>query len=287
MSSQVSCITFNNVFCNDLLFCIAQYLGDKDACRLFNTSKTTNTLVKKLKRYQIKSVITDKMYIPSHFQIIEMRTESKFANIPSSLSRLIMCGSFDEPLSLPSRLKYLELHGNFNLVATQMPNTMRTINVNDLIGDVEFPVGVENVQINNCPGINTDKLPSTVKYLKISGNFNRFIDYLPDKLLHLTLSNNFNQTVPFLPAGLKHLVFGYNFNQPVDELPLNLTHLLFGRCFNQSLEKLSTSHITYLTLGDDFDHPLPEFPKLMVLYISRYYSHSLNHLPKSTKIFFV
>lgn len=286
--SQLSQLSSDVVFCNDLLFCVAEYLSDKDACRLFNITKSTHSLVKKLKRYQIKSVVTDKMLmkIPSYFIVVIMFTKS-MNNLPSSITHLTICGQHDTTCELPNKLKYLEINGNVNLRTTIIPETVKSMSINGLIGDVDLPRGIENIYINNCTGLNLDKLPSNLKYLRISGSFNRFIDYLPVNLRHLTLSSDFNKTVPFLPVGLKHLKFGDHFNQPVDELPPNLTHLIFGRYFNQSLDKLTTTNITYLTLGDEFDQPLPAFPKLMILYVSRYYSHSLKHLPKSTKIFFV
>jgi hypothetical protein len=240
MSLQMNIKT---VFDNDLLFVLSEFLNDRDACNLFNTNKTTNKTLKKYKRYKIKSLVTDKMRIPSYMQITSLRTSLKCNNFNNTLIKLTLIGTHSN-IELPSKLKYLECIGNMNLSNVKIPETVLSINLKQ-IGDVKLPNELENLSIEYCNQLNTDNLPKSLKYLTINGHFNNYIDNLPENLLHLKLSNNFNQTVPFLPKTLK-----------------------------------------YLRMGNDFEHPLPELPNLIVLYISRFYTHDLSHLPKSCKIYY-
>ena len=229
-------LNMNTIFDNDMLFIIAEFLNDIDACNLFNCNKKINKTMKKLKRYQIKSMVTDKMNVPTYMKIIKLRTSIKSNNFDNALMNLTLFGNHTN-IELPSKLKYFECIGNSNLSNVMIPETLSSINLKFIVGDVKLPETLNNLSLENCNQLNTDNLPKSLKYLTIYGEFNNFIDNLPDNLLHLILSNNFNQTVPFLPKTLKYLNMGNSFNQPLPELP-NLLILCISKYYVHDLSHL-------------------------------------------------
>ena len=143
------------------------------------------------------------------------------------------------------------------------------------------------------PPIELNSLPQSLTHLTLSGDFNQQIglNILPQTLTHLTLSGDFNQPIGLniLPQTLTHLTFGGNFNQQIglNVLPPYLTHLTLYN-YNYSLviniegsiksilpqslislylntdqpidqgTFLNIQSLTYLTLGDNFDHSLAQ-----------------------------
>lgn len=274
----------NNLFYNDLLFYVSDFLSDNDACHLFNTCKTINKIVKKYQYYSIKSEVTDELNVPLFYKITKMNTSNKFTKLPKSLLHLTISGESDESIIFPQNIINLEWRGSFFLSKSELPSKLNNLHISGLRGNVNLPESVTNLSIINCPEFNTDNLPISLKYLFIHGNFNNVIDYLPKNLKHLGLSDNFNQSVNYLPSSLKYLKLGSKFNQSIDNLPYGLTHLILGYEFNKPINNLPDS-IVYLVLGNDFNYPLPPLPNLKILTIDNYYAQSLENIPSTTKIF--
>ena len=273
----------NNIFYNDLLFYVSDFLNDKESCHLFNTCKTINELVKKYQRYSIKSVVTDKLNIPLFYKITKMNTSKHFTNLPKSLIDLTISGSSNESIIFPPNIVNLELYGSFNLSKFVLPSNLLTLHISGLRCNLTLPESVINLSIVNCPEFNTDNLPTSLKYLFFYGKFNNVIDYLPTNLKHLGLSEDFNQSVNHLPSSLNYLKFGSKFNHSLDYLSCKLTHLILGDDFNKPINYLPDS-IVYLVLGEKFNHPLPPLPNLKILKISKNYNKSLDTIPTTAKI---
>jgi hypothetical protein len=273
-----------NIFYNDLLFYVSEFLNDKDACNLFNTCKTINKLVKKYQRYSIKCIVTDKLNVPEFYKILKMNTSKKFTNLPRYLKTLTISGKSSKPIEFPLNIVNLECFGDFNLSNSKLPDNLLHLNINLLnCNNIVLPNTIENLSVGNCFNLNTDNLPSSLKYLFFYEKFNNSIDNLPQNLKHLGLSQDFNKNVDCLPSSLKYLKFGDSFNQHVEHLPQNLTHLIFGGYFNKPINNIPVS-IVYLSLGKEFNHPLPHLPNLKVLILNQDYKQSLNNIPTTTKI---
>ena len=171
-----------------------------------------------------------------------------------TLTHLVLGSSFDKNVDyLPKKLTHLTFGYNFFGNINCLPESIIHL----------------SLPITHSPFFT--KLPSKLRYLKFSNNFNSEVGHancankkcprnLPDTLTHLIFGSMFNQQVDNLPKNLIMLTFGRNFNENVDKLPNTITHLTFGEYFNKKIDKLPNS-ITHLTFGESFDKNVEILPK--------------------------
>ncbi len=118
---------------------------------------------------------------------------------------------FNEPVVLPSGLKYVRFGKRFNQPIV-LPQGIHTVEFGNAFNQpIELPQGIDSV------------------HFSIDNAFNQPIE-LPEGLHTIEFGNVFNQPIA-LPEGLHTIEFGNAFNQPV-KLPEGIHTVEFGNAFS-------------------------------------------------------
>jgi len=211
---------------------------------------------------------------PSLQQLHVFHNQQPLDDLPASLTDLTVDGHnpvLQQDLSrLPSSLQKLTLRGSFNQPLNHLPATLKVLRF-DQFSEFTQPL---------------DDLPPALEELHLPAWFNHPLDRLPQSLRILTFERdgNFNHPLNNLPNSLTELRLGSAFDQPLQRLPLNLTTLdlsggfFNGSCFNQPLPLTpsQTQDASYsypkqlrsLHLGHAFDQPLTLPSSLTSLFIA-------------------
>jgi hypothetical protein len=192
--------------------------------------------------------------------------------LPDDLTHLTLGRMFNYRLPrLIEGLTHLTLGKEYNKPLLKLPESLTHL----ILGE-EF----------NLP---LPPLPESLTHLTLGDNFNQQLPViLPKSLTHLTIGFRFDHSLPELPERIEQLIlvsynkkrnmfyndqeailhFSYRKSNKIKYLPniqklRYLTHLeLPGHFSNESVIELP-KNLTHLTLGEEFDQPLPKFPKLL------------------------
>jgi len=126
-------------------------------------------------------------------------------------------------------------------------------------------------------------LPETIKYIRLSNEYNGNLACLPSTITHIIFGHKYNNQADNLHFSIEYLFFGELFNKPIDNLPSCLKKLLFTQKsdFNQNLDNLP-NFLEYLFLPTNYTKSLDNLPNFLThldLYCE--YKHCLNNLPNS------
>lgn len=254
---------------------------------------TTPRKFRRLRKLKVNLSASYPFRFPSSLTDLEVQNVKQEClnriEFPASLVRLKMTNAYPCKLvQLPNGLKEFEIHSVYfwPLEDIQFPKSLEVLKLDGLfpaLPTTGLPVGLKFLhltmsyrRINDFP----HTLPAGLNGLFLQFTSSVTTDTLgvlklPESLEFLALAGNFNQNpngFPF-PSGLKTLEFGDSFNQSVDHLPIpkELKKLKFGYHFNQPLDKLVLPHgLTELDLSGKFqyvDHltHLPETLQLLKL----------------------
>ncbi|KAN0027295.1 hypothetical protein ACTFIU_009985 [Dictyostelium citrinum] len=225
--------------------------------------------------------------------------KSLFGGLPEGLEVLELGHHFAQQIlqkSLPYSLKSLDLGKSYYypIGYNVLPYHLQSIKFSPCsLQDVVFPKNLKSVSIGyyfkslhligaSVETLEVDKvipgIPSTIKNLKFSSNF-----------------NNLNDSVTYIPSNIQSLDTGNTFNQPLKHALLSnsITILTYGDSFNQPIEKgaISTSNVRHLKFGISFKFPLNGdcLPcKLETLTLSKNYpKNNINNISNLIKIIFI
>ncbi|KAM9971780.1 hypothetical protein ACTFIW_011763 [Dictyostelium discoideum] len=219
--------------------------------------------------------------------------------LPQGLEVLELGQHFSQQInngSLPYSLKSLDLGKSYYypIGYNVLPCNLESIKFSPCsLQDVVFPKNLKSVSIGyyfkslhligeSVETLEVDKvlhgIPSTIKNLKFSPNFNNYTDF----------ANS-------IPLTIQSLDTGNTFNQPLKNsfISNSITNLTYGDSFNQPIDKgaISNSNIKHLKFGISFKYPLngDHLPcKLETLTLSKNYpKNNLNNISKFIKINFI
>ena len=120
----------------------------------------------------------------------------------------------------------------------------------------------KNIEEITCLCVALPWLPSRIKNIEWSDEFNEPKYYLPPNLIKLRFGREYNQPVDNLPSKLKLLIFGDLFNQLVDKLPISIEKIVFGSNFNKPIDNLPSS-LEEIIFGNNFNQPVENLPSMI------------------------
>lgn len=184
----------------------------------------------------------------------------------------------DKFIKLPSSLKSLNLENGGSLVVPKFPPNLEYLNLDGfrIYSDV------------NLSGLRTDSefdlgvLPSSLKYLNISGTNLKLPSILPENLTYLKCSGTKLSALPKVPNRLDSLICSHNELFEIKDLPYNLKYLDCKS--NDSLNSLSAlpSSLEEFYVSECNLKKIPELPsKLRVLDCNRNQITILTNLPST------
>ncbi len=185
-------------------------------------------------------------------------------SLPKGLIKLSLGETTDEPVhQLPPQLQILNLGFNFNQPIL-LPSTLR---------ELEFSSDFNQL---------IDRWPPRLESLKFGFAYNQPTYDLPATLLTLAFSFSYDHPIENLPKGLKSLDIG-SYIGPLTELPSGLETLIIGRRFNRPLQALPV-HLRHLEFFEDavFDGVLKLPPNLETLIFGQFFNQPLA-LPRHLK----
>ncbi|KYR01995.1 hypothetical protein DLAC_11449 [Tieghemostelium lacteum] len=209
--------------------------------------------------------------LPRTLKTLHAFTNFPSGHLPESITDLSLYHRLNYQLridEIPSNVKYLKLLNYNRIKPGHLPNSLVSLELDSEISPGVFPqhgcklVSLTYLAYYSQP-IHVNSLPHSLKFLKLSSQFNLPIEtnVLPVGLE--TLIFGFNYNIPIgqgvLPPTLQSLTFDSSFNQilPIGLLPPSLTELVLGDNFNQTLDPgVIPSSVRTLTLGKNFQQPL-------------------------------
>ncbi|KAI9139291.1 hypothetical protein BKA69DRAFT_1040201 [Paraphysoderma sedebokerense] len=177
---------------------------------------------------------------------------------------------------LPGGLKYLDCSFNHLLSIGNVPSTLELLICDG--NNLEFlPVLPPSLKMLSCSANplenyfsspNSGRLPSSLKFLKVSGSCkNGFSDTLPSGLVFFDCSCNELTSLPLLPQSLEQLICNDNKLQSLPPLPASLRFLF---CTHNKLKCWPTlpPRLKFLNADPDSGLLLPElfFSKQIVIF---------------------
>jgi len=167
--------------------------------------------------------------LPNSLKYLYLRILYSVEQFPSGLET-IECKRCYQPafLKLPTQLKKIWCHEQFDdsyNLQVKFPNSVKSIKMPNLTHNAILPDNIEELIVTGYIASTPLQLPSSLKILNITSNFNFFpkpIFAYPIQLKSLTI---FYLGIPIkdLPVTLEHLTINEYFNQdPITELPISL-----------------------------------------------------------------
>jgi hypothetical protein len=211
---------------------------------------------------------------PSKLKKLVLFCDIPVDNLPSSIEKLYVTGSFNSDLNnLPNTIKKLKINGFYKKIIETLPNSLECLEIN-LIEMFRTNYGVSK-ELNQI----LYDFPSQLKKLIITGMDFKELPTIPPSVKILNLGSNFNHSIEgILPEGLEELHLGYNFNYPLGDESKSF--------LPSSLKKL------YIGVNDcmlsSFSHKIHSFPdglEELVIYAIKEYKHQLPELPVGLKTF--
>ncbi len=257
-------ILYMNIECNDLS-------GKKNKIRFIPPKK-----IKSLSFELNKNITVDVIILKNKINRLSICSNNggiiNIVKIPQNVKNLsiVMYHAYDHENYTDAQIKSCNICNNYNksIKSLSLPNSLKYISIH-LYKYTILPI-----------------LPSRLKTIVLSGEFNAPLPKLPNTIrsLYLDKCYNYNQPLNELPPFIRILTLGIGFCQVLDNLPQSLRYIKYYCSYVPSFPA-SVSHIVVDSRCEEYYLP-PLLESLISINICARLKEPLLSLPKNLKNFY-